>query len=65
MEEVKNEETINVVPTYKVVTLRKSVLFPSQSIVVDFVKDKSSAAINAMGATGNVVVVSQKKSEIL
>ena len=65
MEEIKKEENIEQAPTYKVVTLRKSVLFPSQTIVVDFAKDKSLAAINAMGGKGEVVVVAQKNSLLL
>lgn len=65
MEEIKKEENIEQAPTYKVVALRKSVLFPAQTIVLECSKDKSLSAINAMGGTGNVVVVAQKNGLLL
>lgn len=62
-EEIKNEtkEEITIEKTlYKVVTLRKNVLFPSQVMTVDLGRDKSLAGINAIGGVGNVVVIAQK-----
>lgn len=45
---------------YKVITLRKGVLFPSQVMTLDLANGKALAGINAIGGVGNVVVLAQK-----
>ncbi|MBO5224223.1 MAG: endopeptidase La [Clostridia bacterium] len=58
-EEITIEKTL-----YKVVTIRKNVLFPSQVMTVDLGRDKSLAGINAIGGVGTVVVLSQKDKSL-
>jgi len=59
IDETKEEITIEK-KLYKVITLRKNVLFPSQVLTVDLGRDKSLAGVNAIGGVGNIVVLAQK-----